>query len=174
MVTYRPGSESTRFIFHRVLSVLFVAGQVIKRFSSSGGSQVKVSASEDAGLYLCEYTYYRSLHSGQAPAVFIHIPPVGEPYSLEVSNARNLSPAAKRGHAHGTPPWLLSLKVAGPVLSELPRRSKTAVYFPVWRYGKPHHREGASENESMALLLHIQGAVPATYIRSCSVLLPPG
>jgi len=56
--------------------------RVIKRFSA-GNSQVKVANSDDAGLYLCEYTYYRSLHGGGAPAIFIHIPPVDEPYSLE-------------------------------------------------------------------------------------------
>ncbi|GAA5890030.1 hypothetical protein JCM6882_009207 [Rhodosporidiobolus microsporus] len=46
--------------------------------------------SEDAGLYLCEFTYYTSLASSQlygadqpVPVQFVHVPPLNNPYSLE-------------------------------------------------------------------------------------------
>lgn len=51
------------------------------------GATVEVSPSSDAGLYLCEYIYYRSLFMSQelgsdGPAVlFVHVPPLGRPYS---------------------------------------------------------------------------------------------
>eukprot|EP00747_Dinoflagellata_sp_TGD_P213087 gnl/TRDRNA2_/TRDRNA2_86089_c0_seq1.p1 gnl/TRDRNA2_/TRDRNA2_86089_c0~~gnl/TRDRNA2_/TRDRNA2_86089_c0_seq1.p1 ORF type:complete len:406 (-),score=47.94 gnl/TRDRNA2_/TRDRNA2_86089_c0_seq1:223-1440(-) len=54
---------------------------------------VNVEVSHDAGLYLCEYIYYKSLHLAEkhaqegslakSPAVlFIHVPPIGQPYTL--------------------------------------------------------------------------------------------
>eukprot|EP00056_Hartaetosiga_gracilis_P001676 m.46662 g.46662 ORF g.46662 m.46662 type:complete len:204 (+) comp10732_c0_seq1:41-652(+) len=42
-----------------------------------------LETSNDAGLYLCEYTYYHSLQSGKCPAVFLHVPPYDHPYSHE-------------------------------------------------------------------------------------------
>ncbi|RKP09619.1 hypothetical protein THASP1DRAFT_14021, partial [Thamnocephalis sphaerospora] len=54
-----------------------------------------VNVSIDPGLYLCEYTYYYSLREtkpsdvgwarrcGGRPVLFIHVPPVGHPYSLQ-------------------------------------------------------------------------------------------
>eukprot|EP00055_Hartaetosiga_balthica_P007099 m.23989 g.23989 ORF g.23989 m.23989 type:complete len:259 (-) comp5603_c1_seq1:256-1032(-) len=36
--------------------------------------------SVDAGLYLCEYTYYHSIHSNRCPSIFLHVPPYGNPY----------------------------------------------------------------------------------------------
>ena len=44
-------------------------------------SKVKVSASNDAGRYLYDFIYYTSLHCGDAPALFIHVPPLNKPYS---------------------------------------------------------------------------------------------
>eukprot|EP00747_Dinoflagellata_sp_TGD_P147792 gnl/TRDRNA2_/TRDRNA2_176852_c0_seq4.p1 gnl/TRDRNA2_/TRDRNA2_176852_c0~~gnl/TRDRNA2_/TRDRNA2_176852_c0_seq4.p1 ORF type:complete len:327 (-),score=47.94 gnl/TRDRNA2_/TRDRNA2_176852_c0_seq4:622-1602(-) len=48
---------------------------------------VNVEVSDDAGLYLCEYIYYKSLRlaevNADSPAVlFVHVPPIGQPYSL--------------------------------------------------------------------------------------------
>uniref|UniRef100_A0A3Q2DAE5 Pyroglutamyl-peptidase I n=1 Tax=Cyprinodon variegatus TaxID=28743 RepID=A0A3Q2DAE5_CYPVA len=42
---------------------------------------VTVSVSEDAGRYLCDYTYYTSLHQGRGRSAFVHVPPLGGPYS---------------------------------------------------------------------------------------------
>ncbi|TRY55188.1 hypothetical protein DNTS_032667 [Danionella cerebrum] len=44
---------------------------------------VAVSVSEDAGRYLCDYTYYLSLYEGAGRSVFVHVPPLGKPYSAE-------------------------------------------------------------------------------------------
>lgn len=35
------------------------------------------------GRYLCDYTYYTSLHLGKGCAAFIHVPPIGRPYSSQ-------------------------------------------------------------------------------------------
>lgn len=42
---------------------------------------LEVKSSRDAGLYLCEYTYYLSSARREAPVIFVHVPPVGHPYS---------------------------------------------------------------------------------------------
>ncbi|TNY17617.1 hypothetical protein DMC30DRAFT_98792 [Rhodotorula diobovata] len=49
-----------------------------------------LSPSQDAGLYLCEFSYYASLASAQlqnperpTPVLFVHVPPLGSPYSAE-------------------------------------------------------------------------------------------
>ncbi|GAA6062924.1 hypothetical protein JCM10212_007155 [Sporobolomyces blumeae] len=49
-----------------------------------------VAVSDDAGLYLCEFTFYASLasalvsNSGRpTPVQFIHVPSIGKPYSLD-------------------------------------------------------------------------------------------
>lgn len=44
---------------------------------------VTLSVSEDAGRYLCDYTYYTSLHLGEGRTAFIHVPPLGRPYSSQ-------------------------------------------------------------------------------------------
>lgn len=44
---------------------------------------VAVSVSKDAGRYLCDYSYYYSLYLGQRRAAFVHVPPLGKPYSSQ-------------------------------------------------------------------------------------------
>jgi len=44
---------------------------------------LEIEKSDDAGLYLCEFTYYISMDRREAPVIFIHVPPVGQPYSQE-------------------------------------------------------------------------------------------
>ncbi|XP_061695813.1 pyroglutamyl-peptidase 1 isoform X1 [Syngnathoides biaculeatus] len=44
---------------------------------------VAVSVSKDAGRYLCDYTYYSSLFLGHGRCAFIHVPPLGKPYSSQ-------------------------------------------------------------------------------------------
>ncbi|KAM6990354.1 pyroglutamyl-peptidase 1-like isoform 1-T2 [Tautogolabrus adspersus] len=55
---------------------------VCKRVNSTGRG-VTFSVSKDAGRYLCDYTYYTSLHLGQGRSAFIHVPPLGKPYSSQ-------------------------------------------------------------------------------------------
>uniref|UniRef100_A0A669D2E1 Pyroglutamyl-peptidase I n=1 Tax=Oreochromis niloticus TaxID=8128 RepID=A0A669D2E1_ORENI len=53
---------------------------ICKRVNDAGIG-ITVSTSEDAGRYLCDYTYYTSLHLGKGRAAFVHVPPLGRPYS---------------------------------------------------------------------------------------------
>nr|XP_057924120.1 pyroglutamyl-peptidase 1-like [Doryrhamphus excisus] len=55
---------------------------VCKRVSESGLG-VAVSVSKDAGRYLCDYTYYSSLFLSKGRCAFIHVPPLGNPYSSQ-------------------------------------------------------------------------------------------
>lgn len=55
---------------------------VCKRVNDSGLG-VTLSVSKDAGRYLCDYTYYTSLYLGQGHSAFIHVPPLGKPYSSQ-------------------------------------------------------------------------------------------
>eukprot|EP00058_Branchiostoma_floridae_P016152 XP_002601640.1 hypothetical protein BRAFLDRAFT_124319 [Branchiostoma floridae] len=43
-----------------------------------------VVASYDAGRYLCDFSYYTSLHCGSRNAAFIHVPPLDKPFSAQV------------------------------------------------------------------------------------------
>lgn len=38
--------------------------------------------SEDAGRYLCDFVYYKSLHATQGKSLFVHVPLIDKPYSL--------------------------------------------------------------------------------------------
>ncbi|KAI1883059.1 hypothetical protein AGOR_G00241350 [Albula goreensis] len=55
---------------------------ICKRVTASGVG-VSLSVSKDAGRYLCDYTYYTSLNLSRGHAAFIHVPPLGKPYSAE-------------------------------------------------------------------------------------------
>lgn len=55
---------------------------VCKRVNDSGIG-VTLSVSKDAGRYLCDYIYYTSLYLGQGHSAFIHVPPLGKPYSSQ-------------------------------------------------------------------------------------------
>ncbi|XP_024276894.1 pyroglutamyl-peptidase 1 isoform X1 [Oncorhynchus tshawytscha] len=53
---------------------------VCKRVTASGLG-VAVSVSQDAGRYLCDFTYYTSLYLSHGHSAFIHVPPIEKPYS---------------------------------------------------------------------------------------------
>ncbi|XP_028328958.1 pyroglutamyl-peptidase 1-like [Gouania willdenowi] len=53
------------------------------RTVNGGNAGITVSVSKDAGRYLCDYTYYTSLYLGQGRSAFIHVPPLGKPYSSQ-------------------------------------------------------------------------------------------
>lgn len=44
---------------------------------------VRACVSTDAGRYLCEFTFYASLCINRSRVVFIHVPPIDNPYSTE-------------------------------------------------------------------------------------------
>lgn len=48
----------------------------------TAGCPVPVVTSNDAGRYLCEFIYFTSLRISPW-TVFIHVPPIGEPYSVQ-------------------------------------------------------------------------------------------
>ncbi|XP_072261123.1 pyroglutamyl-peptidase 1 isoform X4 [Pyxicephalus adspersus] len=47
----------------------------------AAGMDVQFTVSTDAGRYLCDFTYYTSLYKSQGKSVFIHVPPLGKPYT---------------------------------------------------------------------------------------------
>ncbi|KWU43780.1 peptidase C15, pyroglutamyl peptidase I-like protein [Rhodotorula sp. JG-1b] len=64
------------------------ADKVIRWVKSQGVAFI--SPSDDAGLYLCEYSFFASMATAirlnpanPTPVQFIHVPPVGQPYSGE-------------------------------------------------------------------------------------------
>ncbi len=63
------------------LRTVFNVEEVSKAVSAKN-PEVEVDVSEDAGRYLCDFIYYTSLHRGKAPVVFVHVPPLDNPYSL--------------------------------------------------------------------------------------------
>ncbi|XP_056368746.1 pyroglutamyl-peptidase 1 isoform X2 [Oenanthe melanoleuca] len=50
---------------------------------SALGLDVTVTISKDAGRYLCDFTYYTSLYQSHGRSAFVHVPPLGKPYSAE-------------------------------------------------------------------------------------------
>lgn len=54
-------------------------------------TEVDVATSCDAGRYLCDFLYYTSLHQRGAHVLFVHVPPLNNPYSIE-----QLATACKR------------------------------------------------------------------------------
>ncbi|XP_077777876.1 pyroglutamyl-peptidase 1 isoform X4 [Podarcis muralis] len=55
---------------------------VCKRVSTLG-LDVAVTISKDAGRYLCDFTYYTSLYHSHGRSAFVHVPPLGRPYSAD-------------------------------------------------------------------------------------------
>ncbi len=39
--------------------------------------------SEDAGRFLCDFTYYKSLYESDGKALFVHVPELDSPYSAQ-------------------------------------------------------------------------------------------
>lgn len=44
---------------------------------------IKIGVSKDAGRYLCEYIYYKSLNIDSSKTLFVHVPSLNEPYTAE-------------------------------------------------------------------------------------------
>lgn len=55
---------------------------------NNGSCLAMAVPSKDAGRYLCEYTFYASLSQKSSCVAFIHVPPLGSPYSsVELGDA---------------------------------------------------------------------------------------
>ena len=46
-------------------------------------TKVEITTSSDAGRYLCDFIYYTSLSQDKAPVLFVHVPTLDQPYSLQ-------------------------------------------------------------------------------------------
>ncbi|KAG7267916.1 hypothetical protein CRUP_006666 [Coryphaenoides rupestris] len=59
--------------------------EVVRQRVKDSGLEVAVTVSHDAGRYLCDYSYYTSLYvsEGGRRCGFVHVPPLGEPYSCK-------------------------------------------------------------------------------------------
>ena len=53
------------------------------RGQAGAQSGLQFQQSEDPGRFLCDFVYYRSLHSSGGRSLFVHVPPLGKPYSKE-------------------------------------------------------------------------------------------
>ena len=43
----------------------------------------KVCISSDAGHYLCDFVFFKSLHASNGRSLFIHVPPLNEPFTAQ-------------------------------------------------------------------------------------------
>ena len=75
------GPECIRCVFDD--EVERICEVVTEKTTSQCGERVTVTESRDAGRYLCDFIYYTSLRLGSGPSVFVHVPPLGSPYSRE-------------------------------------------------------------------------------------------
>ncbi|KAJ3594972.1 hypothetical protein NHX12_004277 [Muraenolepis orangiensis] len=55
--------------------------EVVCHRVEDSGLGVAMSVSKDAGRYLCDYSYYTSLHLGECRCAFVHVPRLDKPYS---------------------------------------------------------------------------------------------
>jgi len=56
--------------------------QLLEQVSKAGSETgLEFQLSKDAGRYLCDFVYYRALHCSAGRALFIHVPPLGKPYT---------------------------------------------------------------------------------------------
>ncbi|XP_052792516.1 pyroglutamyl-peptidase 1-like [Mya arenaria] len=44
--------------------------------------KTKAVISKDAGRYLCDFSFYSSLHINRDRCAFVHVPPIGKPYTV--------------------------------------------------------------------------------------------
>ncbi len=65
-----PEVIETQFDLHKVCESL-----------STLNKEIDFRVSDDAGRYLCDFIYYRSLHLSACPVLFVHVPPLDTPYS---------------------------------------------------------------------------------------------
>jgi len=55
---------------------------ILKELTVTGANiGVEFGLSEDPGHYLCDFVYYRSLHASRGRSLFVHVPPLGKPYT---------------------------------------------------------------------------------------------
>ncbi len=65
------------------LETLIDLDSVCEELAATDTMGVKIGISDYAGQYLCDFIYYSSLHLGKCPVVFVHVPPLDDPYNSE-------------------------------------------------------------------------------------------
>jgi len=53
--------------------------QVSKQCQDLG---VETEVSDDAGNYLCDFVFFKSLHATSGKSLFVHVPPIEKPYTV--------------------------------------------------------------------------------------------
>ena len=74
-IKHGPECLSTLFNLEYIQSLL--------KSTLSGRAQVEFHISENAGRYLCDFIYYTSLYLDACPVVFVHVPPLNDPYTSQ-------------------------------------------------------------------------------------------
>jgi len=74
-----PSSQETKLKLSCCLDLVELSQRVTEQCKEVG---LEATVSEDAGQYLCDFVYYKSLHSTQGKSLFVHVPLVDKPYSL--------------------------------------------------------------------------------------------
>ena len=52
-------------------------------YSSTKDTGLEAEASKDAGRYLCEFIFYKSLAAQNGRALFVHVPDYDKPYNVK-------------------------------------------------------------------------------------------
>lgn len=64
------------------ISTTFDLQKILEKVSERQ-ADVEFGISSDAGRYLCDFIYYTSLYVNSAPVLFIHVPELGKPYTVQ-------------------------------------------------------------------------------------------
>ena len=62
------------------IETTFNLSMILQKVSQQ--SDIQFSLSNDAGRYLCDFIYYKSLHMNRAPVLFVHVPELDSPYTV--------------------------------------------------------------------------------------------
>ncbi|ETN84394.1 hypothetical protein RB195_006178 [Necator americanus] len=74
-------TECSDFILNTSIDCSSIAAQVSDEL---GFKDLKITASDDPGRYLCAYSFYLSLSHDESRSLFIHIPPFDSACTLEM------------------------------------------------------------------------------------------
>uniref|UniRef100_A0A0K2UN17 Pyroglutamyl-peptidase 1 n=1 Tax=Lepeophtheirus salmonis TaxID=72036 RepID=A0A0K2UN17_LEPSM len=66
-----------------ILVTKFDTQKIVKELREKDWFDIEVSCSRNAGRYLCEFTFFKSLHCTKGNSLFIHVPPLSETFTDE-------------------------------------------------------------------------------------------
>ena len=76
-------SRVSAWLLMNIRWIFFVHQLFFVILSKCVNNEPKVCISCDAGHYLCDFVFFKSLHSSQGKSLFIHVPPLNKPFSKE-------------------------------------------------------------------------------------------